>query len=270
MQLYHGRWFIFRNFEDLNATWCVVRDEVMSGRLGAIGASCSTLWYNPLGNGAGPCTTGRIAVYTNEEDYVEVGKRMIKLKVIQHDIQYKTLEATKGGEYSHVINSTRPISTKTIYWNKGRVFVSKSAKPPPPRGILPCPAKIRNRYQYNPETDLWKINIVNGLLSGPVHGKWIIKSNSDPKSEVNINELWHRLKGMIENKELPVIRMECPSKPNKESPPEIHITTTKAHMTAIGESLQDIVKYDIDYFISGSQEKNTLSWSEKQSKYNLQ
>ena len=241
----------------------MVRDEVMSGRLGAIGASCSTLWYNPLGNGVGPCTTGRIGVYTNKEDYVEVGKRLIKLKLIQHDIPYKTLEATKGGEYSHVSGSTRPISAKTIFWNNGRVFVSAK----PRQGILPCPANVRSRYQYNPKTDLWKINIMNGSVSGPVYGKWIVKSNFDPKSEVNINDLWHRLKGMIENKELPVVRMECPSKPNKETPPEIHITTTQARASAVGEILQDIVKYDIDYFIAGSEERKTLSWSEKQSKY---
>ena len=46
----------------------------MSGRLGAIGASyMSTLWYNPQKNGA---ATGRIGVYTDEHDYIEVGLRL--------------------------------------------------------------------------------------------------------------------------------------------------------------------------------------------------
>ena len=45
-QWFYGRWFIFRNFEDLNTMWCVVRDEIMSGRLKAVGAKCSTLFYD--------------------------------------------------------------------------------------------------------------------------------------------------------------------------------------------------------------------------------
>ena len=95
----------------------MVRDAVMSGQLGAgvISASCTTLWYNPLKTGAGPTTTGKISVHTNEEDYIEVGKRFIKL--VKHDIQYKTLEATKRGEYSYRSGNTRPISSKTIFWN---------------------------------------------------------------------------------------------------------------------------------------------------------
>ena len=153
---------------------------------------------------------------------------------------------------------------------KGRVFVSKSPKPPP--GIIQCSANIRSRYKYNPETDLWKINVVNGLVPGTVHGTWIIKSNYNYKSEVNITKLWHRFKGMIESKELPVVKMECPSTPNGKTPPEIHITTTEAHATAVGKSIQDIVKYVIEYFPARSGEKMTLlslSLSEEKSKLGI-
>ena len=48
---------IFRNFEDLDKTWHIIRDEVASGHLGATGANCNTIMYDPVRVGAGPKTT---------------------------------------------------------------------------------------------------------------------------------------------------------------------------------------------------------------------
>ena len=256
---YYGRWFIFRNFEDLNKTWCVVRDEVMSGRLGAIGASCSTLWYNPQKNGAGPITTGRIGVYTNEHDYIEVGLRLIQLRVIQHDIKYKTLRATHRGEFSLTHENTKRISSKTIFWNKGRPYAAEKMK----RGTSPCYPHVRNPHRSDPKSDKWKVNIVDGpskQRSENAYGKWIIKSSFDYESEVNVTKLWHKLKGEIEGGGLPVIQMECPRGASKDSPPEIHVTTSEANMEAVGRSISNLVKDDIEYTVFG--EKKILKWNE--------
>lgn len=96
----HGKWLIFRNLEDINDTWCVVREGVISGHLGAVAAKCSTLRYDPLCHGAGPKTTGRISVFTNEDDYIEVGMKLIHLNVVQHDIKYKTVAATLDRKFA--------------------------------------------------------------------------------------------------------------------------------------------------------------------------
>ena len=257
---YYGRWLIFRNFEDLNKTWCVVRDEVMSGRLGAIGASCSTLWYNPQKNGAGPITTGRIGVYTNEHDYIEVGLRLIQLRVIQHDIKYKTLRATHRGEFSLTHENTKRISSKTIFWNKGRPYAAEKMK----RGTSPCYPHVRNPHRYDPKSDKWKVNIVDGPSkhrSETAYGKWIVQSNFKDESEVNITKLWHKLKGKIESGDLLAIQMECPIGPSKNSIPEIHVTTSEANMEAVGRSISNLVKDDIEYTVLG--EKKILKWSER-------
>ena len=258
---YYGRWLTFSNFEDLNETWSVVRDEVMSGRLGAIGASCSTLWYNPLTFRAGPITTGRIGVYTNEDDYIEVGLKLVKLGVIQHDIKYKTTEATNRGEFSLIQESTKRISSKTIFWNQGKPYAAERLR----QGTVPCKPRARNPYgRYDPKTDIWKINIVDGTSkhrSETAYGKWIVQSNYKAESEVNITKLWHKLKGKIEGGDLPAIQMECPKGPSKDSPPEIHVNTSEANMEAVGSSIVNLVKDDIGYTVFG--EKKILKWNER-------
>ena len=100
----------------------MVRDEIMSGKLGAVGAKCSTLFYDPCDCGTEPTSTGRISVLTNNENYVEVGLRLVKLKVVQHDIKYKTLEASRHGVYAHSYNTKKPISNITIFWNEGNPY----------------------------------------------------------------------------------------------------------------------------------------------------
>ena len=200
--------------------------------------------------GTGPTSTGRISVLTKKENHVEVGLRLIKLKVVQHDIKYKTLEASRRGVYAHSYNTKKPISSITIFWNEGNPYASLN--PQPEAGTIKCPPTLRSKYNYDLHDNYpLKVNVVTGLPEHtllPAYGKWIVKSNYDPKSEVNITTLWHRLKHMVKNGKLPVIKMECP-KGDKTTPPEIHLTTTEAHMTAVGDNIQDIVKYDIHYVV---------------------
>lgn len=245
----YGKWLFFRNFEDISDTWHAIREAIRSNYLGATGAMCNTLMYNPLNSGAGPSTTGRVMVFTKEENLMEVGMKLIRLPVIQHDIKYKTQEDTRARKLSFMESRER-ITVLTLYWNNG----SPSTKLRGPR----CNPKCRNdKYAYDPSSDRWKINIVNGLPE-QVHGKWILTSNYDAKSDMNITKLWHTLKHRVEGGKIPAIMMECPPSKEKGSPPQIHVITSKENMTKVGERLIYLVRKDITYVVGGGTFRNDL------------
>ena len=182
--------------------------------------------------------------------------RLIVLNVVQHDIKYKTFEATKKGTFARRHDLPERVSFTNIFWNEGHPYPSMS--PHPWTNLKPTPS--RNKYYYDPDSDWWRINVVYGSLEDQVHGKWIVQSNYDYMSEINITKLWHTLKASIENRTLPVIHMECPRTPDKEDPPEIHITTSEANRNAVGNSIIEMVKQDIEY-IDLLGEKTMLKWS---------
>ena len=74
-----GKWMIFRSFANIDETWHKVRIEVESGALidSVLGASSSTLHYNPTMGGPGPCTSGVICVHTTEANTDKVGHARI-------------------------------------------------------------------------------------------------------------------------------------------------------------------------------------------------
>ena len=184
----YGKWLIFRNLEDLEETWRELIDEVASGRLKVVGMKCSTLYYNPLRTGAGPRTTGTISVHTSEDDYIEVGMELARLT--QHDIKYKRNENTIKGMFAHLPGTAKRITSLTIFWNDGEPYVSESVQPR--TGTKKCPAPCRDdRHHYDPEKDIWKINIVEGQIQEHFHGKWILVSNYDSDSDINITRMWH-------------------------------------------------------------------------------
>ena len=249
----YGKWLFFKNFEDLNETWCVIREEFRSGRLGVLGVKCSTLMYSPLRCGTGPKTTGRINVFTKKEDKMEIGMKLIQLSMIQHDIMYKTMEDT--------VNNKR--ITEPLFWNSGCPSLEHSG----PR----CPRSSRDDVNnYDPSADRWKINVVIGswqYASERVNGKWIVKSNDDKKSPVNITKLWHTLKQKVEIGEIPTIKMECPPShqhPTNNDSPEIIVFTSNDNMTDVGKKIISVVKYDIEYVIgdgSFRDDYKTLYWN---------
>ena len=233
----HGKWILFRNFEDLNNTWCVVRDEIESGRLGAVGAKCSTRRYDPESYGAGPKTSGRISVFTKENHCIDVGMKLIQLRGVQHDIKYKTNEATQSRNYAHNPTNEDSFCSKYIYWNMGDPVLV--------RQLCPVPCRFEKFRNYDPTLDQWKINIVNGPLfseDGLAHGHWSIKI----KCNSQFTNLWHRLKDQIDNGSIPAFKMVCPWK-HPKSEPEIHVFTTEPTMNDIGSKLIAEVKYDICY-----------------------
>ena len=260
----HGKWLIFKNFEELNYTWCVVREAVRSGQLGAIGAKCSTLKYNPLYCRGGPITTGKITVFAKQENYMEVGKRLIRLCVVRHDIKYKTMRDTFDQRFTHTCPNSH-IARLTLFWNNGRPSTKRTGSR--------CPPKCRDdRRRYNPSTDIWKINVVEGsdeYRSEP-YGWWIIKSNYDAKSEVNISNLWHALKPRVEKGEIPAIRMKCPASKRdpkihtktKNPDPEIHVFTSKGNIYDAGKKIIPLLENDIVYEVASGGTCKTLYWND--------
>ncbi len=118
---------------------------------------------------------------------------------------------------------------------------------------------------YNPSADKWKLHIVQGIqqhASDHVHGKWIVESNYDPESDINMTKLWHTLKPRVEVGEIPAIRMECPGPKQSK---EIHILTADAKMTQVGKKIIPLLKSDITYVVGGGAFRNdrkTLYWND--------
>ena len=207
------------------------------------------------GGGAGPRTHGRISVFTTKEDMLEVGIKLIRLPVVQHDIKYKTMEATMSNQFWHTIQEG-PISKCTLYWNNGSPSLEQVG-PPSPRGSRD------NIHHYDPSTDRWKINIVNDCqphASESTHGKWIVVSNYEPESAVNISALWHTLKPRVEEGEIPAIRMECPRQERGEKP-EIHVFTSDTKMTEVGKKIISLMKKDLTYLVGDGMFERDLKCS---------
>ena len=248
----YGKWLIFRNLEDLNKTKELVYDEIKSGRLEVVGMKCSTLCYNPLSAGAGPQTTGRISVFTSKDDYIEIGGKLVKL--VRHDIKYKLED-----KYAHLWESDGRITFMTMFWNDGKPYAARRPRP----GTRICHPSCRNdKRLYDPETDMWKLNVVEGQAQECFHGKWILESNYHQASNKNITSVWHILKAKIESGELPVIKMECPAPKFSGKIPEIHISTSEQHKDAVGEAIISVVEHDIYYITGNKDTKETLPWND--------
>ncbi len=198
----YGKWLVFKDCNELSDAWRDLREVVRSGFLGATGAKCSTLRYNPLHYGAGPTTMGRIAIYTKEDDVMDVGMKLIRLPCVQQIIKYKTQSATLAMEYRHTVLSTQPVTKHTLYWNEGKPSTERARR---------CFHKKTSKYDSS--RDLWKINVVDGAsqyASERVNGYWNVSSNFEETSELNITKLWHTWKPKIEGGDIPAVKMECP------------------------------------------------------------
>lgn len=262
----HGKWLIFDNLENFNETWRVVREEVKSGSLGATGVFCSTLRYDPSSHGGGPVTTGVICVCAKEEDYIDVGMKLIKLKAIQHDIKYKTFEKTEKWEFVHIPGVNHRVTSMTIFWNDGDPYASLD---PRPETTL-CPAPIRKKYEYNPETDIWKTYIVRGIPKHElehIHGRWIVECRYQ---DMDATDLWHSLKHHVERGEIPAIRMEFPAPRHRDATPAIHIFTAEASMGVAGRKIIAEAERDICYVVGGGHfrdDKKIFYWNEGNPSY---
>ena len=109
-----GKWLVFKQLEELDETWHMIRKAVESGQLGARGAKCSTALEDascyPMDS-----SVGVICVYTSEETMDEVGFKLVHM--VKQTIRYKTDEATLQGMYR--ATGYKKVTIKTIFWNDG-------------------------------------------------------------------------------------------------------------------------------------------------------
>ncbi len=254
LKVSYGQWMVFKDFSELSDTWRDLREVVRSGSLGATGAKCSTLRYNPLRGGAGPTTIMKIAIYTKEDDVMDVGMNLIRLPCVQQITKYKTLSATLAGQYKYTNTpGTQSVTSYTLYWNEGNPSSERAPR---------CFQK-KTSFNYDSSRDLWKINVVDGAsqyASEKVNGHWNVTSNFDITSPLNISKLWHTWKPKIEGGDIPAVKMECPGPKNVA---KIHVFTSEEHMDAVGKSLISLLQSDFTYYnISRRRNSNkTLYWN---------
>ena len=245
---------VFKDFSELSDVWCDLLEVVRSGLLGATGARCSTLRYNPQHYGAGPITVGKISIYTKEDDVMDVGMKLIWLPCVQQMIKYKTQSATLAGQSLHLVPVNQSVSSDTLYWNGGKPSRERDHR---------CFHKYTSKYDSS--KDQWKINVVDGAsqyASEKVNGYWNVSSNFDETSALNISKLWHIWKPQIESGDIPAVKMECPG-PKKE--PNIHVFTSEEHMDAVGKSLISLLQSDITH----SKSNKTLYWNAGKPDYTI-
>ena len=249
-----GKWMVFRHFDELDDIWEKIRKAIASDELqGCIHGRCTTLKYDPTQEGPGPSTKSVICVYTEEHNIDDIGFKLIEM--VKHDIKFKTEEATMNRRYTHAGHGK--VSMKTIYWNNGKPSFECEDKP--------C-------YSTSPhKEDIWHCNVVTApepFCSEEVHGRWILYLEF-----LELTELWHYLKDMIEHKEsrFGAIRMVCPPKRERKSPtelPEFHLYTSEKWYKAVGRKLIKLVEKDIDYERKPGGYRNmrgdveTLYWNE--------
>lgn len=186
--------------------------------------------------------------------------RLIRLPVVEHDIRYKTQEDTEARRLSFldfeepVTKLTKPVTKLTLYWNDGEPSATNIVKQR--KGIY-----RNDKYLYNQESDIWKINVVHGSPQNRAEpdGKWIVPSNYDQESEYNITNLWHVLKPRLEKGEIPAIKMVCPAKQKGEQP-EIHVFTSNKNVDIVGNHIIYLLERDIAYMVD-EQKSKTLYWN---------
>ena len=217
-----------------------------SGRLqGAVGATCSTLRYDPTKHRAGPHVTGRIRVMTQEDTLLEVGDRLIRLPEVQHDIKYKTMESSNDGVFAHTVQGSRHqrVTMISLYWNDGS----------PSTTLRGEPSALGHRafYDYDPSADKWRLHVVEGSSSdgaGDPYGCWVVPFEY---RNFDLTHLWHKLKFLVEGGRIPCVRMECVAPETRLERPSIQISTTREQRVEAGEQIMAVVKRSMNYVLAG-------------------
>ena len=235
-----GKWMVFRPFSQLDETWHMIRNAVETSQLSeyAIEAACTTLFYHPRCSGPGPKTGGVICVYTTVENVDQAGHILIRM--VEHDIKYKTEEATSDGVYVWRNIDGNSVCMKTLYWNDGNPSY-----------------ELQGKTCYGPKqyvVDEWRLNVATAPESimsiDEVYGRWVVTPEFD-----NLTGLWHFLKRAIESGKLGPVEMVCPPKMNRLDPTEdivFLIYTAYKNKEFIGVTLTTILGKDIAYQLGDS------------------
>ena len=226
-----GKWLVFKHYDEIDETWDKIRTAIVTDNLqGCVHAKCSTMKYNPTGEGPGPSTKGVICVYTEEHNMDAIGFKLIK--IVQQDIRYKTDSDTLAGKYAHT--GAGKVTIKTIFWNNGRPSFVCEGKP--------CYGT--SRYKE----DVWHRNVVETnkeFAPKEIFGRWIVEVENE-----DLTDLWHILKDKIECKtdNFGVAAMVCPPKRNQRSAEEkavFHLYIGKEWKDSVGYKLIKLVETDI-------------------------
>lgn len=217
-----GKWIVFRYLAELDDTWDMLKRAFDAGKLKAEALKSSTMYYNPSASGPGCCVHGAIRVFTQKKKRDFIGNQLIKL--VKHDIRYKSVEATEAGALATQ-------NFHTLFWNAGK----------PTARYHPG---IKHSYKHPSNDDLWQQNVVRAPLfhSQDVYGKWIVSSFDSA-----VTKHWHLLKGKVESGELGVTQMVCPARAKKEDPPVIEVYTTREEEDDVGEQIDEILGADQVY-----------------------
>lgn len=224
----------------------------MSGYIGATGATCSTLRYDPSKCGAGAHTTGRIRILTGLDNYLDVGMKLIKLDEVQHNMKYKTIQSSNSGMFSHIRNNSgAQIALTTLLWNNGQPsttqeYVSETGVP-----------NLRHRNRFAPSEDKWSLNIAHGppeYSLDALHGRWIVPFDY---RNFDLTYYWHKLKFLLEKGKIPASKIECVATTTRLDQPTIHVFTTKGEVMRAGKLLLPVVKRSISYVIND----HFLTWT---------
>ena len=231
----HGKWMVYRRFDELDAMWEELKENVSSKTIEAYAMKCSTLMYNPTDTGPGPCNSGAIRVHVgSQDDIVKVGEQLVRL--VKHDILYKCNKTTENGVYTHT-SKHRPSSFK-YFWNDGEPkMIELTDEDIQLDGIVETPHHIDTN-------DEWKLNIVSmqqHRARGHT-GQWVIKYPRTTSGERSrITDDWHAIKSLMESGRLPAIRMICPNK-RREDCAIIVVHTTRTNRDTVGSQLEELLK----------------------------
>ena len=113
-----GKWLIFSNPNNIDATWNNICLLVKSGDLHAHSAKVATAFNVSQQQ----YKSHVICVYSSHERVEEVGLKLIQ--VVQRNLNYKTDEATHAGLYASTAQGQR-VSSRNLYWNGGNPTFEK-------------------------------------------------------------------------------------------------------------------------------------------------
>lgn len=247
-----GKWMVFKDHDELDKTWEEIRTAIeRRGLGGCLSARCSTRRYNPTNQGPGPCKSGVISVHTTADNMDAVGYELIH--IVKQDIRYKTHEASLNYQFRHAGSSSEAVTTKSLFWNNGHPSSTKR--------------KNMRRHARAYKEDIWQLNVVTStksFRSTKATGYWILTLEYK-----ELTDLWHFLKDIVESEEknFGILRMECPPKRERNSrteKPVFHVFTKSEDKEPVGNKLIELVKRDIKYHDSGTEED--LFWSDYRSK----
>ena len=125
-----GKWLIFSNANNIDATWNKICRLVKSGDLHAHSAKVATALNVSSQQKKYKSSSHVICVYSSHERVDEVGLKLIH--IVQRNLHYKTDEATHAGLYASTIQGQEQqqrVSSRSLYWNGGNPTFEK-----PPRG----------------------------------------------------------------------------------------------------------------------------------------